>query len=367
MKKKIFRGFLVTLLAVPPLALSDPEVKGRIMLDNSFYDGVHNDHERASEWEVRRARVGIEREEEEWVAQLEIDFDGEGGAEIKDAYVTYFGWSFANITAGRMKEPLGLENRTSSLDISTMERSIMTEAFTPGRNLGVEVSRERSTHNWSLGVYESSEDENGLDGYAVTGRAAFSPINRTGAVLHLGVSGTTRDMQGETYEINEPMEVNPAAKVIETPEIVADRTETLALEGAFVYRQFSLQSEWMEQKVAPSSSSDLGNDNFQFDGYYVLASFFLTGESRDYDEGSFDSPSPIRPIGAWEVVARYSSIDLTDVAQGTSANSVLLGVNWLATERARVMVNWARADVEGSSSDESGKGDSLSLRLQYKF
>lgn len=338
------------------------------MIDSLFYDGAHNDHEPGSEWQARRARISIEHEEEFWEGELEVDFDNEDESiEVKDAKLAYTGWAIAEITVGKMKEPFSLENKTSSLDITTMERSVVTDTFSPGRNMGIELSRGAQTHSWSLGVFQTSEDEHGLDGYAITGRAALSPINRQGAVVHLGASGSARELQGETYEINEPMEVNTASKIIETPEVMADTTESISLEAALVYRQFSLQSEWMGQQVAPLAASEFPDGDIQFHGHYVLASYFLTGESRIYDEGSFDTPDANQSTGAWELVARHSSIDLMDMEQGTSATSTLVGVNWYATEHARVMVNLGRVDVEGSDNDESGTGDSLSFRLQYSF
>lgn len=356
----------LSLFSVP--ASSDPEVAGRVMLDHALFDGAHNGHERGSEWQLRRARIGIEHEERDWEAELEVDFDNEDDTiSVKNATLGYVGWAMANITVGKMKEPFGLENKTSSLDIATMERSIVTEVFSPGRNMGIELQRGATTHSWNLGVFQTSEDEDGLDGYALTGRATVSPINREGAIAHLGISGSARNMRGQAYEINAPMEVNVAEKVIETPEIVTDTIESASLEGALVYNQFSLQSEWMMQKVSPVASPEANRTSFQFDGHYVLASYFLTGESRIYDEGSFDRPESAREAGAWELVARYSSIDLTDIQQGTSATSIMLGVNWYATPHVRAMINLAQSDVKGSDSDESGSGDALSFRLQYEL
>lgn len=355
------------LVVISHFAFSAPDVEGRVMVDKSFYDGAHNNHEAGSEWQVRRARIGVEHEEGDWEASLEADFDNEANeVDVKNAKFTYVGWSFAEITLGKMKESFGLENKTSSLHISTMERSIVSDVFAPGRNMGVEVARGTQTHSLTVGAFNSSEDEYGLDGYALTGRATLSPINREGAIVHLGISATARDMQGESYEVNKAMEVNTADKIIETSEIEADSVETISLEGALVYKQFSLQSEWMGQNVSPVMSQDFGGD-LEFNGYYLLASYFLTGESRVYDEGKFKRPDSARPGGAWELVARYSDIDLMDVAQGTSATSVLLGVNWYATEHMRAMMSASRIDVDGSDSEESGTGDSLSFRLQYEF
>ncbi len=338
------------------------------MLDYHLYEGVHNDNEPGSEWLIRRARLGVEHSEGNWEGALEVEFDNEErSVEIKNANLTYEGWETVKVAIGKMKEPFSLEKRTSSLDISTLERSMVTDWFSPGRSIGAVVTEERSGYNWSAGMFRASEDEHGLDTYAATGQAALSPVNRPGAVVHLGISASVRDLDGDAREANEPMEIPPGNKIIETPEISLDDVASFSLEGALVAGPWSLQAEWLTQKSSGYLGEAVTLQDYDFSGYYVLGSYFLTGESRVYDGGSFDRPDPLGTSGAWELVARYGQIDLTDVAGGTFAESVLVGVNWYINENAKVAANLSVADVEGSNSDESGRGEAFSLRWQYEF
>lgn len=266
-----------------------------------------------------------------------------------------------------MKEPFGLENLTSSLDISTMERSMVTEAFAPGRNYGVSIVGGTDLHTWAVGGFSVSENEAGMDGYAATGRFTLSPINSPGRVLHLGLSGSIRDMQGEEYEVNDPAEVNTGDKIIESRTILAESINQFSVEGAFVHGRFSLQTEWMQQYLDEVESDVSNGRSVDLSGQYVLASWFLTGDSRTYDDGSFDEVKPTGDAGAWELVLRYSDIDLIDSGEGVRANTWLAGVNYYATSRVRLMLNIARVEVEEGDAEEAGEGDSVGFRIQYEF
>ncbi len=75
--------------------------------------------------------------------------------------------------------------------------------------------------------------------------------------------------------------------------------------------------------VTTDRRRDLGNPTNlpdpSFNGWYLQTSWILTGEAKKYNPstGSFTAPKPNDPfvldkagIGAWEVVARYSDLDL---------------------------------------------------------
>ena len=347
----------------------DFEIQGRVMVDYVAFDGIHNEGHEASEWLLRRARVAIKhKSSKDWKAELEIDIDSANEeADITDGYIAYEGWSWGDVAFGQMKENFGLEETTSSLNISTMERSLVTEVFAPGRNFGIQMTNDSNAHSWSLGMFQASEDEYGLDGYAYTGRLTFSPINEPAALLHLGVSASLRDMLGNNYEINEPLGISVGDSVVESPDIAADNVRQVSLEGAMVKGSFSLQGEWMQQQVKGQANSDDSKTSTNFSGYYVLASYFLTGESRVYDDGSFDETSPNGERGAWEIVTSYSTVDLENHALGAVAKIYLIGLNYYATGRAKLMLNLSRADNESSNPEETGEGNALSFRAQYEF
>ena len=55
----------------------------------------------------------------------------------------------------------------------------------------------------------------------------------------------------------------------------SDRVDQIGLEGALVYGPLSVQAEYMT-----ATPDVMGTDHPTFSAYYVMGSYFLTGESR---------------------------------------------------------------------------------------
>jgi len=101
-----------------------------------------------------------------------------------------------------------------------------------------------------------------------------------------------------------------------------------------------------------------------FSGWYVMVSYWLTGESRAYKvgRGVFDRVKPKRNImdgsggwGAWEIAYRLASLDLNDgTVTGGEGMSHTVGINWHWTPNTRVMFNFIFADID---SGPQGAGD----------
>jgi len=138
--------------------------------------------------------------------------------------------------------------------------------------------------------------------------------------------------------------------------------------------QLTLAAEYVLASVdAPSGATAEPT----FDGYYVMASWFLTGEHRPYNKASgvFDGIKPMhsafgkeRGWGAWEVLARYSELDLTDdgVDEG-ELNDITLGLNWYVNPNTRVMLNYILADLDPTEPLSDGTTSILGFRVQFAF
>ncbi|XQF91848.1 porin (plasmid) [Pseudoalteromonas espejiana] len=84
---------------------------------------------------------------------------------------------------GQQKEGFGLEKLTSSRNLLMLERSMISEAFSPGGVvLGISLSGDIASVNWQLGYYEPDEDEATS---AITGRVAWVPWQQDTNLLHL--------------------------------------------------------------------------------------------------------------------------------------------------------------------------------------
>lgn len=115
-----------------------------------------------------------------------------------------------------------------------------------------------------------------------------------------------------------------------------------------------------------------------------MAGYFLTGENRGYDRrvGRFTGVVPnenffaIRDddgafnygLGAWELVYRYSFVDLNDKGiNGGMLGEHTLGVNWHLTPTMKMQLNYLLAERNVPMPAQSGAVQGLGLRLHYDF
>lgn len=342
------------------------KVNGRLMFDWDAFDGannISNAGDSAAQSEIRRARIAVTSQlDKRWKAKLQVDYnDAKAEATLKDAYIQRKGDS-ATVTIGKHKEPMGLEELTSSKYISTIERAMVTDALAPSRNMGVSFKTASDNLLWQGGIFKSADDADNSnnENYAFTGRVVLTPSNEKGDVTHLGASFSQRDLGNNSYQIKTRAEVHTADKIVTSALVDAESMTLFGLEGAMVKGPFSLQSEYYSADV----SANVGEDA-TFDGFYVMASYFTTGESRPYKGGAFAKVKPNSADGAWELVARYSVLDGQDNNAGVKGENITLGVNYYLNASMRFMANYINTQLTSDAVLAEEDGNALSLRFQY--
>src|SRR5262249_52559835 len=118
---------------------------------------------------------------------------------------------------------------------------------------------------------------------------------------------------------------------IDTGNIIADDVQTVAAEAMAYAGPFWVQSEatlaHVDNAFFPGNNSRQRHGDLNYWGLYAMAGWILTGENRGYDK-RFGRYERLRPStnfwwvrgdhghclgrGAWEVVYRYSFVDLDD-------------------------------------------------------
>ncbi len=344
------------------------EISGTLMWDFDRYDGLHRRTEDDSDWisqsELRRVRLKLEGHVgDNWHAKLQFDFkDSLGTVEVDDALVVYSGWNMADIKIGQTKEPFGLENLTSSRHTTFIERSMATRAFAPGRQPGLGLSgRIKKRLTWSLGVYETTRSDTDGETYATTARITYTPWVQDSSVIHLGIAGSTRDLGGAGYRIDETAEVHTAREFVDSAEIQAEALALIGLEFALVLGPFSFQTEYIQANV----NADMGDDA-TYHGYYVQTSYFVTGEARPYKykKGAFGKVKPDGKRGALELAVRYSFLDARDNQEGVAAANTVLGVTYYFNRQIRLMANYIATRL---SEEERTEGDDTSSAVSLRF
>jgi phosphate-selective porin OprO/OprP len=306
--------------------------------------------------------------------KLQVDLGGDK-VTLKDAYVSFKDVPVvSNLKVGHFKEPFGLEELTSSKYVTFMERAI-PNAFSPSRNAGVMVNSTAldKKMTWAAGVFRETSDGKDFesdDGYAVTGRITGTPWyeDEGKKVAHVGAAYSFRTNYKDMIKFEKGPEMNLAPKVVSTGDIDSDEQSRWGLEGAVVLGPLSFQGEYMHAAVDRN-----GGDDLDFGGYYLQASYFLTGECRPYDTkvATFSRVKPDKNFrdnggaGAWEVAARYSNLNLSDDdIDGGELDNITVGVNWYMNPNMRVMLNYVAADVDNTTD---GDADMAGVRFQVDF
>lgn len=334
------------------------QLGGRLMLDYAYYDADQIDLGSGSE--IRRARLFASGKLwKVWKFKFETDFAA-NEVDIKDAYIQYGGFKPLSIKAGNFKEPFNIENLTSSRFITFMERALPVEAFTPDRNLGLQLHTYGNIWQAAIGLFGEGIDSPGTEespeesqSYGTAARASVAPINNEGRVLHVGGAFEWRTgYQGDEVRYRARPESHVTNVRLVDTGAIDNVDDTLKFNGeiAGVLGPWSLQGEYVRTDVSRTD----GSEDVDFNGWYVYGSWFLTGESRPYDaeDGSFDRVAPNSVLGkggygAWEVAVRYSSIDLDDQdIVGGKEDNITLGVNWYPTSHTRLMFNYVYVDAE---------------------
>ena len=306
--------------------------------------------------------------------KAEYDFAG-GSVSWTDVYLRFVELpAFGNLYVGKFKAPFGLEQLTSSRFITFQERSL-TEAFVPGRQVGALLknsvmnkrlhwafSMTRSDDNGTVDSLTDSPDTN------FTFRLAATPFQTSKTQLaHVGLAYHSKKEEGFRFRAR-PEGRTKSVRLVDVRGD-ADQVDQIGLEGALVYGPISVQAEYM------TATPDVaGTEHPTFAAYYVMGSYFLTGEARPYSGGAFGRPKPKRKfdlkkgaMGAVELAARVSRVDLSDGDfDGGVERNFTLGLNWYPHNNARVTFNYIAAYLDRGDHDDD-LTTIVSMRFQVDF
>jgi phosphate-selective porin OprO/OprP len=272
-----------------------------------------------------------------------------------------------------------MDDSTSAEDLPFLERASASELSrslggADGR-LGLAIKANGARWMSSLAfTTRTVNDPEVFDSQATAvARAAFLVATGNDYNVHLGASGTyvfSPADQGQGTTPQHPLRFRDrpetrvdSVRLIDTGNIDADQASVYGLEFGANWKSVYLQGEHFWYDVSRRTPSTL--DDPSFTGYYLQASWILTGESRRYNAvtGSFQNPRPMVPFsgnggfGALEFAARYSRMNLNfeEGLAGTAAdpNAVrggdqqvwTFGVNWYPNPNVKVMLDYLLIDV----------------------
>jgi phosphate-selective porin OprO and OprP len=410
----------------PAPAFAGLTVKGKTVLPAVAESGFGN------QVGIRQARLQVEGTAyKTWDYKFQYDFTGSpndlivGGT--RDAYI---GWRYfapwVIFQVGNFYEPSGLERTNTSNYRDFIERALPSDLLTGNRHIGFSAITGGPApgligySNWSFktGVFSTSlEDGNpsavgaaaagsssllnpvpgGHQYWDAVARLTYAPILTEESLLHLG--GWVRYQRpNDATAANDDRVLQPGSTLKTEDNILSENllgtqpltcwasaatqlvgtncVEDVVQYGAEIvgsYGPLSVQAEYIGVHYDRNPEiifwqNAPGGTSVNFSGYYVYASWYLTGESRAQAyrtyPGTYNFPGTFEQIpinypvsaggpGAWQALARLSEIDLNSGGflflqpdrlpsniQGGRETDLTLGLNWYPDPGIRFMANW---------------------------
>ena len=302
--------------------------------------------------DVRQARLFVEgllfRRLE---LKTEADFAPESPV-LTDAYLGLRGLGpLGTARIGHHKQPFSFERQMSRKYLVFMERSL-TEALDPSlRDVGFSLRSAVLDQRlrWVIGGFRDTKPT-GHDfprpaNWSLSARATGLPFweDEGRRLVHLGASYNHEFRDDATFSISQPPESFVAGRLVGTGRIGGvDGIDRVGLDAVWVHGPVSVQGEWTHDFLDRTA----GRGDLDFWGFYVQASWFVTGEYRRYERSSAWF-SPVIPIenfapskGQWGAVqlgVRFSYLDLDDKdVRGGIQNDVGVALNWFLFPQVRL-------------------------------
>ena len=345
---------------------------------------------------LRRARLSMEGTVYHDIDyKFEYDFTrGQStAAGITDAFARYNFSKPFSVKVGSIKEPLSLEEATSDIQTSFIERNMAVNTFIDDLNVfKLGIGGNYSADRWQVAGALQTEGPGSLNNLTALSQNSTTATsnNRSGSTGDTGwelngrVTGTpwmesnTKLLHvggwGSYVNVNNNLAANGSlnngglmfangmggnmdrTNILNTGNLSGVSANSLRAatftraggETALVYGPFSAQAEYLQTTI-----SGAGYSNNNLYGYYGYMTYFLTGESRNYvaRSASFDRVRPLHNFdmkggnwGAWELLAGYDKLNLNSgPITGGTATAGKLGINWYLNPRVRIMTNYVHA------------------------
>jgi len=394
---KLFAVLPVLLIVCLPLAagagVEDLTIGGRFMQDYTVWGSVDDDvesviGEQVNGTEIRRARIHAKgRIYSNMKFKVNWDFADGDETELKDAYLEITGLpGVGNARIGHFNEPFCLDELTSSKYISFLERASVN-AFAPGRNSGVMLhdSFVDDRFVWQAGAFRTTDGAGvgeGDDGVSFGARVAGLVMGevKDDNKFHVGVSVNSVTPECNEVRFRQRPEVHLSDRFVDTGTFMTDGVMRVGAEAGGTFGPLHFAGEYIMTSVtAYEGEEEMERESFEdasFNGFYGQVGYFLTGETRAYKGGQWARTKPAANfledggLGAFELLARYSSLDLNDEDAGIAGgkmDNITFGLNWYMHSNARWMINYVMSSISDGDDEEVGTASALITRFQFDF
>ncbi|HEY4275646.1 MAG TPA: porin [Rhizomicrobium sp.] len=319
----------------------------------------------------RRAQIGLQGKVfGDWSYYVNIDY-GSGGStgtetpgHIQQAYVEYDGFGPFIFRVGAHPPSTGMDDSYAASDQLFMERSAPGDlarnmAGGDGRD-SIEAVYQGDRLYGSLAYTGDKAQATGAfdEQQAVVARVAYSPVvnsdwrwvvSAAGTDVFKPTDGGSASSAARAFALSNPPELivdDNSTKFVSVSDANVTDAWNWNLESAVTYQNVLAQAGYFKYGIDQRGVTTHRGQGF--DGWYAEGSWVLTGESRGWSaaNAAFTNPKPRVNFssdggsGAWEVAARYSTLDLNDNAgvvgaalpvggvRGGEQRITTLGLNW---------------------------------------
>ncbi|MDD2934464.1 MAG: porin [Methylotenera sp.] len=394
-------------------------INGRAQLDYRTFSNEVDDKQ-TNTFDIRRAYLTAKGTLYD-TYDFNVTYNGANTATTGDLLEAYFNvrwWEQAQFKFGQFKQPFSLEELGTSRFTNFTERSLVTQ-LDPAYDRGAQVHGVLKGATYALGVFNGVGVNKGLnlnddkklgDGKSVTGRATLNIaelMDIKDAVYHVGAaySTSTDNHDQNAFEIRTEgrgtniIKTNPPTGLSATNH--GYDLKRTGLEGAVAYGQVKFQSEWIRAEFEPDGNTPLvggaiAGKSADITAWYAAVNWMITGESyadvykgglfggRMKPKNNFDPKAGKWGAGAWEIGARYSKLDASDLTSAATtdvfnvtgengkfneADAWTIGLKWIPSPNVRFLANYVTTDmdcVKGFVCTED-KEKAVNLRAQIDF
>jgi phosphate-selective porin len=353
---------------------------------NAFIQDSDNETqvgEQRDEWDVRTVRLMF-RGQLKFTHPIgyffSVEVKGRDHAETGDAQIGlsklgFTDWEFntqlgtlGTLKYGKVKEPFVYEMVGDAANLQQQERAI--SPFFRSRGIGFRLGRPFADDSmtWSVGwfndwwVEDQAFDDSGNDFAARLTGVPYWADNGS-SYLHLGISARYVGKDEGTLRFRGRPESNVTDYYVDSGNVVGDHANELGLESVWGSGPFFMTAEYARAWVDAPESGDP-----RFWGTYVTLSCVLTGEHRPYDRKVAYARRimPATRWGAWEIVGRYSHVDISDqLVDGGVMDRGTIGLNWWATRRWKIGFDYGVINLDRGGLN--GLTHAFHTRLQWAF
>lgn len=340
-----------------------------------------------SEFLIRRARfaiTGFFHEKFRYMLYARMD---KGKAELNEAFLESRHLSFARFRVGQFKVPFSQSNLQSSSQLDFVNRAFSIENFSPTYDIGVMMFGEdrQKIFNYAVGLFngegrnraENNSGKTFISRVVITPFASFN--NSVVEQLHIGGSfsqGRQKNNLGNaSYKLPTETELLSFTDSVRQ----SGKVSVYGYDIEWLVKNFGLRAEYMRYN-AENLVRNGGAVDLSADGYYIAATYVLTGENKKRNANI----KPNKPLdakkagwGALELAARYEKSHLpnaalqSNLAKGANGlHAATAGLNWYVNDDVKVALNYTRYVFNQPISYDGKlyqKSSLVQLRMQYQF